>query len=83
MLDKLSAAARHFLLLVLLTGLIAALVVYGNSAVDLGLAVFTSTDTLTDAGDAAVKAAGTGLLAWVALVLTPLTRQYGVGAGEA
>lgn len=81
MLDDLKPAARHFVLLVVLAFATALLLAVGADMAQLGLDAFTR-DNALDALDTSVKAAGAGLGTWVALVLTPLTRQYGVGSSE-
>ncbi len=78
-LDKLPAAVRHFLILVVVAPLAGALALILSAIVTAGgLGVDWST-VLGVAGDSAAVTAASGALAWLGLVVTPITRQYGVG----
>lgn len=80
-LDRLPPAARHAVILCLLTPAAIAISVPatavlsagGISTADCGQIGTTTLDAVT------VSLAG-GALSWVALVLTPLTRAYGIGS---
>jgi len=77
--DDLPAAYRHFLIAVILTplaGFVGALAL----AVVQAKGISIPTDTFSNALNAAAVTAASGLLGWITLVLTPITRQYGVGA---
>lgn len=73
MLDRLTAAVRHLLILITPGLLLAVLVVLK--------AVTDADGVLTEVGWLGVLWAAVAAFAgWLLLVLTPLTRQYGVGA---
>lgn len=83
MFDRLPAWLRHFLILVFLAplvlfvSLLAAQIVAGG-----GIDGFAWGDEAYAALNTAIVTIASGLLSWIALYVTPLTRQYGVGSGN-
>lgn len=82
MLDRLPAAARHFVIVVILAPLLGLLLAFVNAVIQAqGLDVDWA-GTWSAAINAAAVSAAFGVSAWLALYVTPLTRQYGAFANE-
>jgi hypothetical protein len=83
MLDGLHPALRHFLIAVVVAPFAGFLgIVVGSLVANGGFSGFDFGSEALTALNAASVVAGSGLLGWSALYLTPLTRQYGIGSGE-
>lgn len=81
MLDSIPAIWRHLLVLILVTPLAAFGITLFTAVVADGLA--TDFAGILYAGlNLAVITAASGALTWIALYVTPLTRQYGVGSSK-
>lgn len=78
-LDKLPAALRHFLILVVIAPLAGAAAIVLASIVQAGGVDVDWATVGKVALDSGAVTAANGALAWLALFVTPLTRQYGVG----
>jgi hypothetical protein len=82
MLDRLPAWGRHLLVLAVLAPLLAGLAIVLGAVIAAGGVDVDWSGTLKIALDAVAVSAAGGLLSWCGLYLTPLTRQYGVGAAD-
>lgn len=79
-LDRLPAPARHALILMGLAPLTILVSVPATQVIANGGITGLDWHTVwTSAIDGSAASLASGALAWVALVVTPLTRQYGVG----
>lgn len=80
-LDRMPSWARHLVILVGLTSVTALLMTFANDVIaEGGVSSLDWARTATESLDNAALAASAGLLGWIALVITPLTKKYGVGA---
>lgn len=82
MFDRLPAWLRHFLILVVLAPLVLfASLIAARIVAEGGIDGFAWDDEAYAAFNTSIVSLMGGVLTWVALYITPLTRQYGVGAG--